>query len=76
MVILNKCRQEIQPAVRCALTRLQFSRCKTDTTKYIYIFAENIRDLAAIGEYRTFLVSDIELLTDQSRVDQENQIVQ
>ena len=40
------------------------------------ILAENSRDLADTGEYRAFLVSDIELPTDQPRVDQENQIVQ
>ena len=42
------------------------------------ILAEDSRDRADIGEYRAFLVSDIEQSTDQSRVgvDQENRISQ
>ena len=38
--------------------------------------AEATRDLANTGKYRAFLVSDVELPTDQSRVEQENQIAQ
>jgi hypothetical protein len=40
------------------------------------MLAKASRDLADTGACRTFLVSDVELPADQSRVDQENQIVE
>ena len=38
------------------------------------MLAKASRDLADTGAFRAFLVSDVELPADQSRVDQENQI--
>ena len=66
--------KKIQPAVCCALTRLRCSWCETDMTEEM--LAKASRELADTGACRAFLVSGVELpTTDQSRVDQDNQIV-